>query len=206
MTIIYKTYALTIITVMMAVLIAPTNIFAAPADAPPGGTAQQRLDLRKKEQNVTLDAKELKRIPSICNKTQDTIREVQNKLAPTVNNRGSTYKKIDAKLWIIIGQLKLADKDTFNLEQQRAEYAKQVAAFDNSVAQYRQTLDDIVVMNCQADPVGFIALVRTAQEYHKQIRAQSKAINAYIVDTVKSTLSDFATELQPKPSTEGDSN
>ena len=181
----------------------PALVSALPADAPAGGTAEQRLSLRKKEQNIKLDSKELLRVTSKCTNVQSSVRELQTKLAPVVEKRSNIYKKIDAKLWIIIGQLKLADKDTFKLEQQRSEFAKQVTAYDNSMTQYKQTLDDIVVINCKADPAGFMALVKTAREYHTLIRKQSQDLNTYIVDTVKATLNAFTDELKPKPSTEG---
>lgn len=189
---------------VLVVMVLPVTILAIPADAPAGSTAEQRLQQRKKEQNVQLDSKEILRVTGRCINAQNTIRGVQDKLSPVIKNRAAVYKRIDAKLWIVIGQLKLADKDTFKLEQQRAEFTKQVAIFDNLVLQYKQTLDDLVVMNCKADPTGFIAQVRTAREYHTLIRQQSKDINAYIVDTVKAKLLEFAQELQPKPATEGE--
>ncbi len=187
---------------LVGVFILPSIAVAMPVDAPAGGTIQQRIELRKKEKNVKLDAKELLRYKGRCKGVQNAVRDVQNKLPPIVSNRASIYKKIDAKLWITIGQLKLAEKDTFNLEKQRAELAKRVAAYDSTVAQYRQTLDDIVVMNCEADVPGFVALIQTAREYHQEVRTESADIRSYVVDTVKATLSDFSKDLQPKPSTE----
>lgn len=191
---------------LVAVLILPSFAVALPVDAPDGGTIQQRIDLRKKEKNVKLDKKDLLRYKGRCKDTQAIVRGVQDKVAPVVTNRADIYKKIDAKLWITIGQLKLANKDTFGLEKQRAELAKQVATYDNTVKQYRQTLDDIVVMNCEADVPGFVALVQTAREYHQEIRKESAAIHAYVVDTIKKTLTDFSTQLQTKPSTDQDNN
>lgn len=180
----------------------PAAVWAVPADPPAGGTLKQRTEQRIKEENVKLDAKELVRLKGRCVNTQNTVREVENKLGPIISNRQSVYKKVDAKLWIIIGELKLADKDTFNLEKQRAELAKKVAANDNTLNQYKQTLDDIVVINCEADPNGFIALVKTAREYHTILRTQSTGIKSYVVDTIKKTLTDFATDLQTKAATE----
>lgn len=187
------------------VLVLPSLAAALPVNAPDGGTIEQRIELRKKEKNVNLDKKELLRYKGRCKDTQALVRSIQDKTAPVVKNRTEVYKKIDAKLWITIGQLKLAGKDTFELEKQRAEFTKRVASYDNVVAQYRQTLDDIAVMNCEADVVGFVALVQTAREYHEEVRKESADIRSYVVDTIKKTLSDFSSQLQIKPSTEQDS-
>lgn len=189
---------------IVSTLVVPAIATAAPADTPAGSTIEQRVKQRVQEQKIKLTAKEILRYKSRCVATQTTVRDLQNKLGPIINNRQTVYKKIDAKLWIVIGQLKLAEKDTFNLEAQRAEYAKRVTAYNNTLNQYKQTIDDIVVMNCQADLNGFIALVKTAREYHASLRTQSDDISAYVVDTVKKTLSDFTTELQPKTSTESE--
>lgn len=199
-----KLLALTMGVSLALFVAAPFSTSAAPADAPAGGTLQQRIELRKKEQKVKLETKELVRLKGRCVGTQNTVRDIQTGLGKIISDRQATYKTIDAKLWIMVGQLKLANKDTFQLENQRAELAKRVAAHDNTLNQYRQTVDDLVVMNCEADLNGFISLVKTAREYHTLIRTQSADIKAYVVDTVKKTLSDFATELQPKAATESD--
>lgn len=184
--------------VTLGAVLVPSIAWAAPADAPAGSTIEQRIQLRKKEQKIKLTQKEQIRYKSRCVNTQNAVRDIQSKLGTVMKTREDIYGKIDAKLWIIIGELKLAGQDTFKLETQRTEYAKKVTAYINTLNQYNQTLDDIVVMNCQADLAGFIALVKTAREYHTSLRTQSDDINTYIVNTIKKTLSDFTTALQPK--------
>ncbi len=188
--------------IFLSILAFPTIVSALPANPPNGSTLEQRAKLRTDEQRVKLTEKEITRYKTRCIKTQNTVREIQNKLAPIITKRQLVYKKVDAKLWITIGQLKLAGKDTFTLEAERAEFAKRVDVYNNILNQYNQTLDDIVVMNCEADLNAFIARVKTAREYHQALRTQSEDIKTHIVDNVKSTLSDFATSLQPKASTE----
>lgn len=174
------------------------SAYAVPTDAPAGSTTDQRVEFRKKEQKVSLDSKEQVRIKSRCAKTQSKIRDIQTATGPVVKSRENVYKKIEGKLLVAIGQLKIGDQDTFKIEQQKAEYTKQVAALENSMSQYKQTLDDIVSMNCQADPVGFVALVKTARQYHDLIRQQSANLKKYVIDTIKPSLAQFVNDLQPK--------
>ena len=101
----------------------------------------------------------------------------------------------------MIGRLKLANRDTFQLEKQRASFAKQIADFQITTNNFTQVLDDIQVVNCKADPAGFKALVETARIYRGQIVDKSNAIRDFAVNDIKQTLSTHATELQPK--TEG---
>lgn len=178
----------------------PTN--AIPANAPAGSNLEQRIKQRKSEQEINLDTKQLARVAQRCTASQTKVRTIQDQLNPILTNRSKVYQRIDAKIWIAIGQLKLAEKDTFKLEKERATLARYVALFDETGAQYKQTLDDMVVMNCKADPVGFIALVETAREYHKELRKQITDIQTYTVDTIKTSLSEFSAALQPKAATE----
>lgn len=173
-----------------------------PATPPPGSTAAQRLDQRKKERNIQLDAATTKRLTSLCVSGQTTVRAMQQKLTPVFTDRAKTYKSIDAKLWVSIGELKLADKDTFELEKKRTALAEQMVLFQTTAANFQQTLDDMVVINCEADVVGFKALLDTARLYLAQLRDQSAAINKNVVDVIKPALNTFVTDLQPKTNTE----
>jgi hypothetical protein len=187
---------------LTGVLLSVITVDAMPPDTAAGSTLQQRIDQRKAEQKVKLDAKQLARYAQRCASTQNITRTLQDQLNPIVINRAKVYQQIDGKIWIAIGQLKLAEKDTFNLEKQRATLAAKVAEYDKTMANYKQTLDDITVMNCKADVEGFVALVATARQYHEEIRKQVNDIKAYTVDTIKISLSDFSTALQPKAATE----
>ncbi len=80
-------------------------------------------------------------------------------------------------------------------------YAKKVDTFQSTSKLYQEVLDDILVINCKADPAGFKALVDTARLYRTDLRKQTKDISDYTVNEVKATLSGFASELQARPST-----
>ncbi len=177
---------------------------SAPAPPPPGSNSGQRLEQRKRERAIQLNDKDQKRLSQQCVSTQGVIRELQRSTGTIVTNHTKTYQKIDAKLWVTIGRLKLSDKDTFELEKRRGQLAEKAANFQTIAGYYQQTLDDMVVINCQADLVGFKALIDTARTYYEQTRASSADVRNYVVDQIKPILAGFATELQPKSTTEGD--
>ncbi len=100
----------------------------APAPPPAGGTFDQRLMQRKQERRISLDDKAQKRLANLCVNAQGVIRKLQQESRP-INVRTDTYQKIDAKLWIAIGKLKMAQKDTFKLEGQRAKFGRKGRRF-----------------------------------------------------------------------------
>lgn len=188
--------------VLLTIPLGSVSAQVAPAAPPPGGTFDQRLVQRKAEQNVQLDKKAQDRLTSKCVGAQNAVRSIQQKAGSTLDNREKAYQRIDGILWVTIGELKLAEQDTFNLERQRAQLAADAKTFQTTVDYYLQTLDDIAVINCQADPAGFKALLETARAYHQQIRVQSANIKTYVVDTIKPTVAKHTQDLQTRPATE----
>lgn len=176
---------------------------SAPADPPAGGTLAQRIEQRKAEQALALSATDLKRLSSSCVLAQGKVRTIQNATVTIVANHTKVYQQIDAQLWVLTGQLKLAGQDTFALEKEHNVLNEKIAKFQATATNYQQTLDDIVVINCAADVVGFKALVETARTYFTQLRAQAADIRDYTVNTVKPEIAAHATDLQPKSVTSG---
>lgn len=191
------------------VFIAPVMLSATafaqvvPATPAPGSVIAQRLEQRKKERNVQLDERTSKRLIEHCTDAQSNIRISQQRLSKLFIDRSKTYEQIDGKLWVTIGQLKLAQKDTFELEKNRALLAEKTSGAKLTAANYQQTLDDIVVINCKADIVGFKALLDTSRLYLVQLREQSNNIRTHIVDDIKPILTAKAAELQPKTDDKG---
>jgi len=179
----------------------PIAYAADPATPPAGSSFEARLAQRKAEQNITLEEKDQKRLEQTCVNVQSKIRTINQSATTVINDRNLSYKRVDAKLWVTIGRLKLATQDTFELEKQRTSFAQQINDFQTTGSNYTQTLDDIQLINCQADPVGFKALLETARFYHKQLISQANAVHAYVANDIKKTLDTHVSDLKPKAET-----
>lgn len=185
----------------LAIFVVP-SVWAQPVDTSPGSTLEQRVNQRKAEQKTNLTPKEITKYQSTCVKSQAAVRDLQTSLGPNISKRIDVYNKVDAKLLIITGQLRLAGKDTKNLEAARSEYANKVLSVTNAMNQYRATLDDLVTIDCKTDINGFMALVATTRQYHQSIRQQANDIKVYVESTIKKSLDNHVKELQPKTNTE----
>lgn len=195
------TIGLAILAVLSTIfVIAPGAASAAspPATPPSGSTFDARVAQRKAERETKLDDKETKRYVEKCVNAQNKIRPLYQAVTKTIDGRNKAYQSVDAKLWVTIGRLKLAGKDTFELEKQRTNLADKMNDFQTTGSNYTQTLDDIQVINCKADPTGFKALLDTARIYRQQVVDKSTAIRDYIVNDIKKTLTIHTSELQPK--------
>jgi hypothetical protein len=175
---------------------------ANPANTPPGSSLAQRVAQRKKERKIKLDDNTKTRLQGQCVYAQGNLRTLTDSYSKSSDSRDKVYRSIDAKLWIVIGSLKLINKDTFSLEQQRLEYLKRVQAFENQSTQFQQVINDMLAMNCKADPVGFKALLETARIYNAQVRSSFIGIKSYLIDQVQQTVNQQADDLKLKTSTQ----
>jgi hypothetical protein len=182
-------------------LLAGTGLVGAvspPAPAPAGSTLDQRIAQRKAERGTALSNDDAQRLVSTCAGAQAKLRLIQTGEVAMLQKRTTVYGSIDGKLWVVIGQLKLANQDTFQLIKQRQALADKIAAFQTTAADYKQVIDDALLINCKADPNGFKALVDTARLYHDQLHSQSAEGRDYIINTVKASLKSHITDLQAK--------
>ncbi|MCA9330714.1 hypothetical protein KC957_01590 [Candidatus Saccharibacteria bacterium] len=195
-----KQVKLLVIASLIAVLGIAPSVYAAstPATPPAGSTAESRLKQRKAEREIKLDEKDTKRLTQTCVAAQSKIRTIYQSATTALTERNKAFYRADAKLWVIIGRLKLADRDTYALEKQRTNFAQQIADFQTTSNNFTQVLDDMQVLNCAADPVGFKALLETAKIYRSQVVSKSNAIRDYAVNDIKKTLTEHTTARQPK--------
>ncbi len=169
---------------------------AAPAQTTAGATLEQRIAQRKAEFPAPLDEKVAKRFQTVCSQSQSKIRVIQSDTRSIQSERAKVYSLIEAKVYVTIGKLKLANVDTFKLESAQTKYAMEIDTFNSLMTGYQQALDDILVINCAADVVAFNALVQTARSYDKALGEQAKLINGTVIDDIKGTLSAYTMELQ----------
>lgn len=167
-----------------------------PASPQPSSSLQQRIEQRKTERGIVLDAVEEKRLPSVCTTAQSKLRPIQQTATTAADARIKINDTVDARLWIMIGKVKLAGLDAYDLETVQSELRTKMAASEQTTAEYRQAIDDLTAIDCRADIVGFKALLETARIYHTQLRDQLRGQRDYINDEVKAALNDYATELQ----------
>lgn len=196
--------AISLVIGLLLAIVAPLSVSAQTAPSPtlPGGPIDQRLAQRKAERNIVLTQADQQRLTSSCVKSQGSLRLILNETTGISESRDKVLQQIDAKLWVMIGRLKLVKKDTFALEKNRSSLAEKAAYFQQTTKLYQQALDDAAVINCQADVVGFKAFLETARIYQLQLREQSIAIRAYVNNDIKTTLGTHVKDLQVKPATD----
>ncbi len=189
---------------LLCVIVSQQASAQVPPATPAGGsTFEQRVKQRTAERNVVISETDQKRSATTCINAQTKLRALQQKTTPVIAKRATIDQQVDGKLWIMIGKLKVGGVDTFDLEKQRATLAGKVDAMHVTAANYSQALDDVVVVDCKANPAGFKSLLETARIYHTQLRDQSNGVRAFINEDVKNSLNSYSEDLKSKSASEG---
>lgn len=190
--------------ILVAGVFMTVTVYAAAAPEPtkPGSSLSQRVAQRKKERKIKLDKRDTMRLEQSCVGAQTKLRQLRDEYVSVLDRRQEIYRKVDAKLWVAIGDLKYINKDTFKLEQQRAELLRQVNGFEKAGNEFQQTLDDLSTMNCAADVIGFKAMIDTARLYNTQLKTRANGITDQVVNNIKPVISSHASELRPRASQE----
>lgn len=177
-----------------------------PVPAAAGSSLEQRLAQRKTETGTVLTDIDRVRLVETCTAAQAKLRLIQNDALARLDKHTKAYNKIDARLWITIGQLKLAGEDTFQLEKLHLTLVDKSANFLQLSTNYEQALDDALVINCKADPTGFKSLLDTSRAYYDLLRKQSVDIHSYVVDSIKPDLAKHVSDLETKAATKENTN
>ncbi len=189
--------------IIVAAVISPLVIVAVvhaatltPSTPPAGSTLVQRVALRKQETKFILSPNDKIRLQQNCQTGQTNLRTIEDSTTTMLSNRQQVYNHIDGKLWYVIGQLKIANVDTFKLEKVHNFYLRYVNDFETTGQNYKQTLNDMILIDCQKDPLGFKSLLATARAYYAQLQTKSQTINNYVSNKVQQTINNFANNLQ----------
>lgn len=166
-----------------------------PAPTPAGSSLDQRVAQRKTERAIVLDERATKKLESSCVGSQTKFRSIQNEILDIEKSREEVYRAIEGKVWVAIGRLKVAGKDTFNLETSQLDYTKKTTKFLETFNQFKQAIDDILIINCASDPTAFMAYVETIRLLHEDIAAQAPVINKHLVDNLRPLISQYSEEL-----------
>lgn len=164
-------------------------------------TLKQRIEARKAEFKVKLQAVEKARIMAKCAGAQGIITSVQNRSASAEKARTNVYNKLSDKLSSLITKLKAANVDTTELESELSGLQAKIKTFNTDMTTYKQAVSDLKDMDCKADPDAFKASLDDARKLREQLKTDATAIRTYVKDAIKPTLQTIRQDLAAKKDT-----
>lgn len=164
----------------------PVN--ARPSEPASGSSLDQRIELRKADRDVSLDESEERRLERRCTQVQSSVRQLQNSKAQMLNRRADVYNRISGQTWLALGGVRLADGDVFALKRHALNFDEKVEDFNSNAELFNQAIRDALQMNCEADAVGFKALIETIQEYDRILLGLANDIRSLVNNDIRNEL------------------
>lgn len=163
---------------------------------------KQRLEKRKQEMKLRLNAAELRRVSQRCKPSQANVKKVGDKVRANIPQRHKAYEALESHLLTLINKLDAKGVDTTQLKSYREELSVKISDYKADVVSYQQALDDLSAMDCQQDPEAFKASLESARKLREELKVSIGDIRTYVMETVKPALVTLRQELA-KNKTEG---
>lgn len=172
---------------LLAFMLSPT-VSGRPSEPESGNSLDERIELRKSDRDVSLDESEERRLERRCTQVQSSVRQLQNSKAQMLDQRADVYNRISGQTWLALGGIRLADGDVFALKRHALDFDDKVEDFNSNAELFNQAIRDALQMNCEADAVGFKALIETIQEYDRILLGLANDIRSLVNNDIRNEL------------------
>lgn len=155
----------------------------------------ERLQKYKDQATVKISANEEKRIAGACKSAQQITDKLSSDLTAVAERRSKAYTTVSDKISSLITRLEAVEVDAAELQASLTEFDSQVAALLESISEYKLTVEDISLMDCESDPAGFKAAIKSAKEQRVELVNSSQAIRSYISTIIKPIIQNIKESL-----------
>lgn len=159
-------------------------------------TTEQRIQAYKEKQTEKLAEAQAKRVQARCKAAQEKVTALQKQVATTIEKRKTAYDAVDTKISALLEKLQKAGIDTKAYETAREDVKIAAASLSEDMDAYGFVLDDLVAMDCAADPDAFKAALEAARTTQKQLREQSQAFRSLVKTDIKALMQEIRTQLE----------
>lgn len=167
------------------------------SETPVESTLAERLEKRKQAYPVKLNGAQLSSLKARCKASQEKLAPVRDKVIVVQKNRINAYDTLHDRINGLISTVG-GQADTSKLVQQLTEYETRVDKMEIALANYRQALNDLIEVDCTADPKGFKSSLEEARTLLTQVLQAATDIRQLIQDSIKPSLVSLRQELRDK--------
>lgn len=158
------------------------------AQTQPDSAQAQRITAYKAQLKEEVRETEQVRIRLRCGVAQGNAKNLATRLANVQKTRNTAYDKILGDLNVLLGRLEKQAYETTALKENITILQAKVDDYKTKMNDYYTTVNDLATLDCNADPVAFVATLQAARKAHEAVQPQIADIRAYITNTVKPTL------------------
>lgn len=157
-------------------------------DASKDAELSKRLTERKNNMQAKLTSFQQQTVKLRCEAAQGKIKVVQGRLNGKAAERLPRYTNALEKLRTLSAKLKAGGVDTTALNAQIKELETLVKTYQDGYTEFKQQIDDLVAMDCKADPDGFKATLLEARAKRTTVVQTANDIQTFMATKLKPTL------------------
>lgn len=152
---------------------------------------KKRLDATKASLKTKIDETTKKRVIAKCKPAQAIVKTAESNAALAKTNRSKAYTSINESVQKLVDKLKADNKDTTEIEADIAMMQQKADAVILQLTTYEQTLSDMSLMDCAADPIAFQATLESARKQRTDILTAATEVRTYAKETLKPAIAKF---------------
>ena len=150
-------------------------------------TLTDRLTARKEALSTQLTTVQTTRLKARCEAAQVKLTAISERVGSAAGNRVTAYQGIQTKLNDLVTNLE-GQVSTADLAAALTVLDQKITSFETNATDHKQTIADLLEVDCVADPTGFKASLEAAKTEHSTLKAASAEIRTYLQETVKPLL------------------
>lgn len=161
-------------------------------------TLTDRLTARKEALTTRLTTSQTTRLKARCEAAQVKLTAISERVGSAAGNRVTAYQGIQTKLNDLVTSLE-GQVSTADLAAALTVLDQKITSFETNATDHKQTIADLLEVDCVADPTGFKASLEAAKTEHAALKAASAEIRTYLQETVKPLLQTIRLSLAGEP-------
>ncbi len=158
----------------------------------------ERIKKYKNRAEQPTDVVKARKITNVCRSAGGKITSARARHEAVIRTRVSTYQTVVGRLDRLERKLQTAEIQPSTQESiatANTEFQQRTADAIIVLQEYGQILDDIIAMDCEADPEAFHAALQAARLEMRSARQESSDVKSYAQDTIKNLLQGLRAEL-----------
>lgn len=166
-------------------------------ETPEQKTEREAFIKKHKElQKIRLTAAEKKKLQDKCKPAQAKVSGISGRLKGLETSRGQVHENLQNRLNKLVEKLQAKGISTTELEAAIATLVTNIETFNTDLDTYKQSVAALHLLDCQADPEGFKAMLLTSRTNLEKLHADSKAIHTYLNETIKPLLKTIRSQVE----------
>lgn len=166
-------------------------------------TREERTKKRKDTLKISLNPTKTAQLKDKCKAAQGKLQSVSKRIDGVRTSRNETYNNLTSRLTKTTEKLEANNIDVTELKTSTNKLSEKIVAYKSIMTDYQIAIDDAAALDCQSDPVAFLAAITEARNSVDKIKQSNQEIKSLLKDTIKPILVEIRSELT-KPNKESE--